>query len=66
LTGSRAGNNSIGSATSALNFNQTNVLYIGANRQGGTPLLASGLIDEIRLTADNRNTSIPSRPFPGK
>jgi hypothetical protein len=66
LTGSRAGSNSIGSATVSTNFNQTSVLYIGANRQGGTPMPSTGLIDEIRLTADNRSTAIPVRPFPGK
>ena len=66
LTGDRAGDFGTNTATSSMNFNQTNTLYIGANRQGGTPMVSTGLIDELRMTAATRGLNQPSRPFPGK
>lgn len=66
LTGDRSGDFGIASATSSMNFNQTSVLYIGANRQGGTTMLSTGQIDELRLTADDRALTRPLRPWPGK
>jgi glucan-binding YG repeat protein len=45
------------------NFNQTNTLYVGANRVAGTPL--NGYIDDLRLTNGvARTISLPTTAFP--
>jgi len=45
------------------NFDQTNILYVGASRTGTTPL--NGYLEEIRITKAARIiTAQPSAPFP--
>ncbi len=45
------------------NFNQTNILYVGASRTGTTPL--NGYLQDIRITKAARSiTASPAAPFP--
>jgi len=45
------------------NFNQTNILYVGASRTGTTPL--NGYLQDIRITTAARTiTASPTAPFP--
>jgi hypothetical protein len=55
-----------GTYTGVSNFNQTNVMYIGANRTGASPLF--GYMDDLRITKGvGRYTStcpVPTETFP--
>jgi hypothetical protein len=55
-----------GTGTVSTNFNQTSVMYVGANRTGGDPL--NGLIDELRITKGvaryTANFTPPTKKFP--
>jgi hypothetical protein len=57
-----------GTGTVSTDFNQTNVMYIGANRAAGDPM--KGFIDELRITKGvaryTANFTPPTRPFPDK
>jgi hypothetical protein len=44
------------------NFNQTNVMYIGASRTGTTAL--NGYLDEVRVTKYARTITTPTAAFP--
>jgi hypothetical protein len=50
------------------NFNQTNILYVGASRTGTTPL--NGYIDDLRITKGvaryTANFTAPQSPFPSQ
>ena len=50
------------------NFNQTNILYVGASRTGTTPL--NGYIDELRITKGvaryTANFTAPQQAFPNQ
>lgn len=54
-----------GTGTVATEFNQTSIMYIGANRTGGDAL--NGYIDELRITNGyaryTSNFSVPTGPF---
>jgi hypothetical protein len=55
-----------GTGTVATDFNQTEVMYIGANRTGGDPL--NGYIDDLRITKGvaryTANFTAPTKEFP--
>lgn len=55
-----------GTGTVSTDFNQTNVLYVGANRTGGDAL--NGYIDDLRITKGlaryTTNFTPPTSPFP--
>jgi hypothetical protein len=55
-----------GTGTVSTNFNQTSVMYVGANRTGGDPM--KGFIDDLRITKGvaryTANFSVPNRAFP--
>jgi len=57
-----------GTGTVSTDFNQTNAMYIGANRAAGDPM--KGFIDELRITKGvaryTANFTPPTRPFPDK
>ena len=57
-----------GTGTVSTNFNQTNAMYVGANRAAGDPM--KGFIDELRITKGvaryTANFTPPNRPFPDK
>jgi len=44
------------------NFNQTNILYIGADRIGSTPL--NGYLQDVRITKLARTITTPTAAFP--
>jgi hypothetical protein len=44
------------------NFNQTNVMYVGASRTGTTAL--NGYLDEVRITKSARTIATPTAAFP--
>jgi hypothetical protein len=55
-----------GTGTVSTDFNQTSVMYVGANRTGGDPM--KGFIDDLRITKGvaryTTNYSAPGRAFP--
>jgi hypothetical protein len=54
-----------GTGTVSTDFNQTSVMYVGANRTGGDPM--KGFIDDLRITkgvARYTTTFTPVGPFP--
>ena len=44
------------------NFNQTNILYVGADRIGATPL--NGYLQDVRITKAARTITTPTAAFP--
>ena len=44
------------------NFNQTNILYVGADRVGATPL--NGYLQDVRITKLARTITTPTAAFP--
>ena len=44
------------------NFNQTNILYVGADRVGATPL--NGYLQDVRITKAARTITTPTAAFP--
>jgi hypothetical protein len=44
------------------NFNQTNILYVGASRTGATPL--NGYLQDVRITKSSRTITRPTAAFP--
>jgi hypothetical protein len=44
------------------NFNQTNILYVGADRVGATPL--NGYLQDVRVTKYARTITTPTAAFP--
>jgi hypothetical protein len=57
-----------GTGTVSTDFNQTNSMYIGANRAAGDPM--KGFIDDLRITKGvaryTANFTPPTRPFPDR
>lgn len=57
-----------GTGTVSTDFNQTNVMYVGANRAAGDPM--KGFIDDVRITKGvaryTANFTPPTLPFPNK
>jgi hypothetical protein len=55
-----------GTGTVSTDFNQTSVMYVGANRTGGDPM--KGFIDDLRITKGiaryTANFSVPGKAFP--
>jgi hypothetical protein len=55
-----------GTGTVSTDFNQTSVMYVGANRTGGDPM--KGFIDDLRITKGvaryTANFSVPTEAFP--
>jgi len=55
-----------GTGTVSTDFTQINILYVGADRGGGSPM--KGYIQDLRITRDlaryTANFSPPSAPFP--
>ena len=55
-----------GTGTVSTNFNQTNVMYVGANRTGGDAM--NGYIDDLRITQGQAlytsNFTPPTQAFP--
>ena len=57
------GGSNDGTGTSATNFNQTNIMYVGANRTGGDAL--NGYIDDLRITKGvARTITVPTAAYP--
>jgi hypothetical protein len=44
------------------NFNQTNILYVGADRLGGSAL--NGYLQDVRITKAARTITTPTAAFP--
>lgn len=54
-----------GTGTVSTNFNQTNAMYVGANRTGGDPM--KGFIDDLRITKGiARTITVPTAAFPNE